>query len=261
MSERVIRLDPGFLKVSERFAAERGGLPLARFEFGDYRIISEGMNEVSTRPRRGLGDILASELTAFEEAEFSFTLAGSDTDTIRTRASITRLDHYRDSPIWNENELIHQVDSFSASFSPDPEEDPWVLTMVLHKGEGVEGVRQFRGTLTNGRTTLDLQEVLDWSDGHKPETTAWRFLGPEAEGWHEDAFAVDSWLGYTFSLHGRILGAVQVSASEFHKRTLWLRKDLDPSLRPVIANAAGALFLRSEKYLELMENLGWVGDR
>jgi hypothetical protein len=200
-------------------------------------------------------------LTAFEEAEFSFTLAGSDTDTIRTRASITRVDHYRDSPIWNENELIHQVDSFSATFSLDSEPDPWVLTMVLHKGEGVDGVRQFRGILTNGHTALELQEVLDWSDGHRPETTAWRLLGPEAERWHEDTYAVDSWLGYTFGLHGKILGAVQVSASEFHERMLWLRKDLDPSLRPVIANAAGALFLRSEKYLELMENLGWVGDR
>jgi hypothetical protein len=260
MSEQVIRLEQGFLKASERFAAERRGVPFARFEFGEYRIPSEGIDETFSRPRRALGETIASERTAFEEAEFSFTLVGNGRDTIQSRATITRWDRFRDSPIWNENELIHQVDSFSATFSSASGDHPWLLTIVLHKGESVKGTREFRGTLTNGSTVLELQEVLEWSDGQKPEGSVLSVLDPDARRWEEETFSIGSWLGYTLSLDGRILGAIQVSASELHRRSLWLRKDLDPSLRLAIASAAGALFLRSEKYLELMENLGWVRD-
>lgn len=221
----LMRLDDGFLAVADSYEAEAESFHLNHYSFGEYRIVSFNAGPGRSDSNR---EFLGSERTEESEGHADFILVGEDTDRVLVRLSRFVREVYFDRALWNDNELQERADTIVAELLVGVGQVRWDLELVTRNGnlEIVEGGYQTGGYLASAHTRIELDPVFEKVD-------------------HPDDPALWAW-GYRFVLEGRTVAAVQttvVSAWTAHKKNVWIRRDLDPSLRLALAGAAATLLV------------------
>ena len=96
--------------------------------------------------------------------------------------------------------------------------------MIQRSGKTVDpsSAFTFEGGLTDGETKYDLLPVIEWAEGKSPMMS----IGIP---------------GYELLKDNKPVAAIQAPFNTLQKKYVWIRKDLDPSTRFLLACALAAL--------------------
>jgi len=130
---------------------------------------------------------------------------------------------------WSVTEVQKAEGIFETVFSYPEDTTLWNLVVIYPTAVEVDGMYQsddkteFRGMLTDNQTFIEITVTTENEDGKSP------LLNP--------------FLGYEFWQGTRSLAAVQ--AMPLNKWYVWIRDDLDPELKFVLASAATAMLVKT----------------
>lgn len=232
-AQKLIRIDESLKMNSQQMQAKRKGVSsIGKYEFGPYRVISgKGGWETTTHKSPLFSD--NSTIKSSTSKSFVFVSAEADTAIANIRvAENVAIDEgswiIRTFTNWSEAEVKSGEGVFECAFSFSSDTVPWNLLVIYPVAAEVDGIYQlddhtfFRGILTDSNTLIEIAEINVNDQGKNP------LLNPV--------------LGYEFWLDSESLAAVQVMPA--NRWYVWIRDDLDPDLKFVLASAATAMLVR-----------------
>lgn len=222
-----IQIDPSLAGNAYKLPVKKGAQwpgKIAKWRFGEFAVASSRMGTTTTTanvPLFSLTDKRKSRNT------FSFVLVNAARDSAAVRTEHRRyLEQGRPIYIGNsvsigDDELRWASDEFEASLVVAGDtSDTWSLRTLYAEGPDAEGT--YEAVLTNGQRTIVLEPVSIAEEDRKP-------LASPA-------------YGYEFFEGEESLGAVQYQGGmSGQKYIVWLRRDLDPRMRLLLAAAMTAL--------------------
>ena len=232
-SQKLIRIDEGLKANSKVLRAKRKGVSsVGKYEFGPYRVISgQGGWEKSTRK----SPLFSDDSSIKSSTQKSFVFINDQADTALVRIAVAEnieIDagswFIRTFTSWSDAEVKHGEGIFECTFSFSSDTALWSLVAIYPVAAEVDGMYQmddhtvFRGLLTNNQNQIEISEIDINEEGKSP------FLNPV--------------LGYEFRSASGSLAAVQVLPA--NRWYVWIREDLDPDLKFVLASAATAMLVR-----------------
>lgn len=232
-AQNLIKIDERLKLNSEQMRAKRKGVSsVGKYEFGNYKVISgKGGWEKTTSKSQLFGD--NSSIQSSSRSSFVFVNDRSDS-AIANISVAENIEIDQDSwflrtfTTWAEAEVKNGEGIFTCDFSFSSDTALWTLVAIYPVSAEVDGIYQmddhttFRGMLSNMHTQIEIAEIQVNEEGKNP------LLNPV--------------LGYEFWLDSRSLAAVQVLPA--NRWYVWIREDLDPDLKFVLASAATALLVR-----------------
>ena len=232
-AQKLIRIDEDLKMNSQQMRAKRKGISsVGRYEFGPYKVISGKGGWEKTTGRSPLFSDYSS--ISFSTTK-SFVFASDKSDTVIAHISVAEnvdIDEgswiIRTLTPWSDAEVKNGEGVFECVFSYGSDTLTWKLVAIYPVAAEVDGIYQtddhtvFRGILTDNNTTIDIAEININEEGDNS------FFNPV--------------LGYEFWLDSRSLAAVQVLPA--NRWYVWIRDDLDPDLKFMLAGAATAMLVR-----------------
>jgi hypothetical protein len=233
-AQRLIKIDEELKGQSHSMQVKRKGVGgIGRYEFGPYRIISGKAGWLETSRKT---PILSANTSIQSSVRQSFIFVNEVADTsivnLQVMENIETYDGDWFSRVflgWEYSEITKGEGVFEAVFSLNNDPSPWRLLLIYPIAIEQHGVVQVaaepkvRGRLTNTKTVIDIKQVIV-SDSGKMS-----LLAPL--------------VGYEFWEGEESLAAVQVIPA--NRMNFWVRENLDPTLKFVLANAAAALLVKT----------------
>ena len=231
--QKLIRIDEDLKSNSELLRAKRKGVSsVGKYEFGPYKVISgKGGWEKTTRKSPLFSD--DSSIKSSTQKSFVFINDKADTAMVSIEvAENVEIDagswFIRTFTPWSDAEVKNGEGIFECSFTFSHDTTHWSLLAIYPVAAEVDGMYQlddhtvFRGILTNNQSQIEISEIDINEEGNSP------FLNPV--------------LGYEFRSGSGSLAAVQVLPA--NRWYVWIRDDLDPDLKFVLASAVTAMLIR-----------------
>lgn len=232
-AQKLIRIDQDLKLNSEQMRAKRKGISsVGKYEFGSYKVISgKGGWEKSSSKSPLFSDDSSSKYSTRK----SFVFVGEEADT--SIANITVAENVevdagswviRTLTPWSDAKVEHGEGIFECTFSFSSDTVPWNLVAIYPVAAEVDGIYQmddhtfFRGILSDNNTSIEIAEINVNEEGDNS------FLNPV--------------LGYEFWLDSKSLAAVQVMPA--NRWYIWIRNDLDPDMKFLLASAVTAMLVR-----------------
>ncbi len=220
--QKVMMLDNELKAASKQMEAKRKGMSgIGKYEFGPYKIVSGKAGWTTTKSDK---KFFSFKTTSESKKKSSFVFVANGTDTLLVNTSTNT--KFSETEIQNFSWLNQSVDNYMAAIASASDTTAWQLVLVTGSGEEVEGNFKASGVLSDGVTRIQIREVRQWSDGKTP--------------------VMKVICGYEFFLDGRSIAAVQSSIDTFQKKYVWLREDLDETMKSVLAAAAASLMVHTD---------------
>lgn len=233
-AQKMIKIDEQLKENSQPMVVKRKGISvIGKYEFGSYKVISgkSGWEKVSTR-----SPLFGDHTSINSSTKKSFVFVNNKADTcianIRIIENIKTDDgnwFSRTFLNWSDSEVKKGEGVFETVFAFSADSIPWRLTVIYPVAIAVQDgdikrdtITNFRGMLTDTNTFIDIKQVTVREDGKSP------LFNPV--------------LGYEFWQDSRSLAAVQVIP--LNRMYVWIRDDLDPSLKFILANSAAAMLIK-----------------
>lgn len=217
--KKTIKLDDNLSQNSVLWEAKPKGIStVTKYHFGDYAIVSGKAGWTTTKTNSRLFSFTSESKS---KQKLSFVFVGSKRDSIMVNASVDV--DFQELNFGNYSELRNSQENFVAFLSPASGDPAWQLVIATLSGSAVPGNFQFTGMMTDGQKEVEIQPVYEWSDGKTP------------------SFNVIP--GYQFVYGGEAVAAVQGSVNTMHKKLVWLRNDLPPDFKLLLAGAAASIFV------------------
>ena len=208
----------------------KGGFStILKFGFGDFSIRSGKKGWEKTTHE---GKLFSANEVSESKRKFSFVFTGKDKDSaIVNAASNTIIDIYDPgrvpfATIGNADfvTIVGSKSNFIATILTNRDSIVWTLVMVQKGGPSIDPADAFafEGGLTDGERKIDLKPVHEWSNGKKPMMS---FGLPGYELWE----------------NGVAIAAVQAPMNTMLNKIVWIRDDVDPATRFIVATALAAL--------------------
>lgn len=118
------------------------------------------------------------------------------------------------------------ADNYLALITPIADTTTWKMIIVSYRGKAVEGNFSADGILTDGKQQIQIRQVKVWEDGKVP--------------------TFKPIIGYEFFIDNKSIAAVQSSLDSFQKKFVWLRQDLDESMKTILAAASASLMVYTD---------------
>jgi len=234
-AQKMIKIDEQLKENSQSMIVKRKGISvIGKYEFGPYKVISgkSGWEKVSTR-----SPLFGDHTSINSSSKMSFVFVNNTADTcianIRLVENIETDDgnwFSRKFLNWSDSEVKKGEGVFETVFTFSADTIPWRLTVVYPVSIEVQDgyikrdtITNFRGMLTDTKTFIEIKKVTVREDGKSP------LFSPV--------------LGYEFWQDSKSLAAVQVIPG--NRMYVWIRDDLDPTLKFILANAAVALLIKT----------------
>lgn len=232
-AQKMVRIDENLKLNSEQMRAKRKGISsVGKYEFGTYKVISgKGGWEKTTSKSPLFSDNSSSKFST--KKSFVFVSEEADTSVVNISvAENVEIDagswFIRTFTPWSDAEVKNGEGLFECTFSFSSDTVPWNLLAIYPVAAEVDGFYQmddhtfFRGMLSDNHTTIEIAEINVNEEGDNS------FLNPV--------------LGYEFWLGSESLAAVQVLPA--NRWYIWIRNDLDPEMKFLLATAATAMLVR-----------------
>lgn len=231
-AQKFIKIDDQLREHSQPMTVKRKGFnAVGKWEFGSYRVIdgASGWMKSSTRSP------LFGDYTSTSSSVKKYFVLINDTDTCTVNINEFRNIETDDGSWFSQNilnstpELTKAQGVFEAEFQFSADTAVWMLAVIFPVAVEIDGTHEwdkgtkFQGILTNNHTSIEIKEVTLRQDGKSP--------------------LLSMLFGYEFMEGSQSLGAVQVRPS--NKMYVWLRDDLDNSLKFILANAAVAMLVKT----------------
>lgn len=232
-AQKLIRIDEDLKLNSQQLRAKRKGLSsVGKYEFGPYKVISgKGGWEKTTSKSPLFSDNSSIKYSTRK----SFVFASDLADTAFANISIAEnveIDggtwFFKTFTPWSDAEVKIGEGIFECIFSFSSDDKPWDLVAIYPVAAEVDGIYQtddhtfFRGILTDDNTRIEIAEINVNEQGGNS------FLNPVQ--------------GYEFWMDSKCLAAVQVLPA--NRWYVWIRKDLDPDMKFLMASAVTAMLVR-----------------
>lgn len=233
LAQKFIKIDPQLKANSKPMPAKRKGFTdVGRYQFGDYQVISGKSGWTKTTTKSPLFQDRTSSNSSKKQS-FVFVDNQADTAFANTliRENVTSYDNdlfARTFLTWNRAELIEGKGIYETDFKISSDTSDWKLVVIYPLAVEMNNEiykdykTQFKGILTNNKTYIEIRSVIENENGKKP------FLNPV--------------LGYEFWIGSESVAAVQVMP--ISNTNVWIKEDLDPKLKFVLASGAAALLIK-----------------
>lgn len=233
-AQKMIKIDEQLKKNSQSMIVKRKGISaIGKYEFGSYKVISSksGWKKVSTK-----SPLFGDHTSIKSSSKMSFVFVNNTADTCIANIRVVK-DIETDDGNWFSRTFLNWSDAevkkgegiFETVFTFSADTIPWRLTVVYPLAIEVQdgnikrdNITNFRGMLTDTNTFIEIKKVTVREDGKSP------LFNPV--------------LGYEFWQDSKSLAAVQVIPG--NRMHVWIRNDLDPSLKFILANSAAAMLIR-----------------
>lgn len=232
-AQKFIKLDDQLKANSKPMPAKRKGFTdVGRYQFGNYQVISgkSGWTKTTTK-----SPLFQDHTSSNSSTKKSFVFVNDQADTananILIRENVTTYDNdlfARTFLTWNRAELIEGKGVYETDFKISSDTSDWKLVVIYPLAVEMNNEiykdykTQFKGILTNNKTYIEIKPVIENENGKKP------FLNPV--------------LGYEFWIGSESVAAVQVMPMS--NTNVWIKEDLDPKLKFVLASGAAALLIK-----------------
>ncbi len=234
-AQKMIKIDEQLKENSQSMIVKRKGIRvIGKYEFGSYKVISgkSDWEKVSTR-----SPLFGDHTSIKSSSKMSFFFVNNERDTcianIRVVKNIETDDgnwFSRTFLNWDDSEVKKGEGVFETVFTFSADTIPWRLTVVypvaIEVQDGnikMDTITNFRGMLTDTNTFIEIKKVTVREDGKSP------LFNPV--------------LGYEFWQDSKSLAAVQVWPA--NRSRVWIRNDLDPSLKFILASGAVAMLIKT----------------
>lgn len=232
-AQKFIKIDDQLREHSQPMTVKRKGFnAVGKWEFGSYKVI---YGESGWKTGTESSPLFGGHTSASSSVKKSFVLVNNaDTCTANIRV-LENIETDEGSWFWrtfvNPDQLrVEKGEAvFETEFALSTDTAIWRLLVIYPIAVEAEGtvihdnITRFRGMLTDQHTSIEIKEVNINEEGKRP------LLNPV--------------LGYEFLRGSESLAAVQVMPS--NRMYIWLRDDLDNSLKFVLANAAVAMLVKT----------------
>ncbi|MBD3748468.1 MAG: hypothetical protein IE931_03135 [Sphingobacteriales bacterium] len=235
LAQKFIKLDAQLKANSKPMPAKRKGFTdVGRYQFGNYQVISgkSGWTKTTTK-----SPLFQDNTTTNSSTKKSFVFVDHQADTANANIQIREnIKSYNNELFartflnWNRDELLEGKGIFETDFKFSTNTSAWKLAVIYPLALEKDGrlyadyKTPFKGILTNNKTYIEIREVTQNEEGKKS------FLSPV--------------LGYEFWLDSESLAAVQVVPMS--KMNVWIKEDLDPKLKFILASGAAALLIKTQ---------------
>jgi hypothetical protein len=233
-AQKFIKIDELLKLNSQAMKVKRKGVSsVGKYEFGTYQVISSKSGwEKTTRK----SPLFSDNTSMKSSSNMSFVFVNDEADTsianIRVAENI-EIDEgswfFKTFTNWSVAEVQKAEGVFETVFSFSSDTTLWSLVVIYPTAVEVDGMYQsddqteFRGILTDNHTFIEITVITENEDGKSP--------------------LFNPFLGYEFWQGTRSLAAVQ--AMPLNKWYVWIRDDLDPDLKFVLASAATAMLVKT----------------
>ena len=233
-AQKFIKIDELLKLNSQQMIVKRKGVSsVGKYEFGPYKVISgKGGWEKTTQKSPLFSDNTSMESSSKKSFVFVNDMADTCIANIRVAENI-EIDEgswfFRTFTNWSVTEVQKAEGVFETVFSFSADTTLWSLVVIYPTAVEVDGTIQsddqteFRGILTDNHTFIEITVTTENEEGKSS------LLSPV--------------LGYEFWQGTRSLAAVQ--AMPLNKWYVWIRDDLDPELKFVLASAATAMLVKT----------------
>jgi hypothetical protein len=233
-AQKLIRIDERLKINSQEIRAKRKGVSsVGKYEFGPYRIIS-GKGGWTTSTSKS--PLFSDNSSMKSSSKKSFVFVNEISDTAFANISVAEnidIDggswFIRTFTNWSDEEVKNGEGVFECTFSFSFDTAQWNLMVIYPVAAEVDGMYQmddhtvFRGALSDTHTHIEIAEITVNDKGKSP------LLNPVK--------------GYEFWQDSKSLAAVQVFP--VNRMHVWIRDDLDPELKFVLASAATAMLVKT----------------
>lgn len=234
----MIKIDEQLKANSRSMIVKRKGISvIGKHEFGSSKVISgkAGWEKVTTK-----SPLFGDHTLINSSSKMSFVFVNNDTDTCV--ANISVLENVEtDDGNWFSRTFLNWTDSeiqkgegvFETAFAFSKDTIQWRLALIYPLAIEQNGtfkmdtITKFRGILTDNNTFIEIKQVAEREDGKSS------ILSPV--------------LGYEFWQDSKSLAAVQVFPT--NRMFVWIRDDLDPTLKFILASGAVAMLIKTYGYL------------
>jgi hypothetical protein len=236
MGTSLTQAQPENIIISDDLAASAEGLKVKigaqtfgkiyKFKFGEYTVVQSKMGWTVTSEKSNLFNTKTESKT---ENKFSFVLSNKSSDSAFVNAmsniEVKELQSMELFPnlYFGEDELSGFSDLFlSFITTSDNKDENWVLHMAETYGSDVEN--RFVASLSNGVLTINIIPASSNKNG--------------------DDSRMFPALGYEFVLNEQSIGAMQYyggGALGYNKNIVWLKSELEPEMKLVLAAAMTSL--------------------
>jgi hypothetical protein len=233
-AQKFIKIDELLKLNSQQMTVKRKGVSsVSKYEFGPYKVISgKGGWEKTTQKSPLFSDNTSMESSSKKSFVFVNDMADTCIANIRVAENI-EIDEgswfFRTFTNWSVTEVQKAEGVFETVFSFSADTTLWNLVVIYPTAVEIDGTYQsddqteFRGLLTDSHTLIEIEQITEREDG-------------------KDSM-FNPFLGYEFWQGTRSLAAVQ--AMPLNKWYVWIRDDLDPELKFVLASAATAMLVKT----------------
>lgn len=233
-AQTYIRIDEGLKLNSQVMRAKRKGISaIGKYEFGGYKVVSGKAGWTKSSQKSPLFSDNSSRKSS-SNSSFVMVRDGADTVVANLRvAENVEIDGgswlIRVLTNWNDAEVKHGEGVFETSFFFSSDSLSWNMVAIYPLMVEVDGMYQmdehsyFRGVLSDEQNLIEISEITEREDGKNS------LLNP--------------FLGYEFREGSKSLAAVQVLPG--NKWYVWIRENLDPQLKFVLASAAAAMLVNT----------------
>jgi hypothetical protein len=233
-AQKFIRIDEGLKLNSQAMRAKRKGISaIGKYEFGPYKVVSGKAGWTTTTSKSPL---FSDNSSIKSSSKKSFVFVSERGDTAKANLSVAEnveIDggswFIKTFTPWSDAEVKTGEGIFETSFAFSPDFGPWQMVAIYPVAAEVDGVFQmddhtfFRGILSDEHMHIEIAAIHINEEGKSP------LLNP--------------YLGYEFWEGDKSLAAVQVLPG--NKWYIWIREDLDPHLKFVLASAATAMLVNA----------------
>jgi len=233
-AQTFIRIDEGLKSNSKVMRAKRKGISaVGKYEFGKYKVVSGKAGWTKTTQKSPL---FSDNSSMKSSSNLSFVLVRDGADSVLASLSVAEnveIDGgswlIRTFTNWSDAEVKHGEGIFETVLEFSGDTLAWDMVVIYPLSVEVDGMFQmddhshFRGFLSNNQRHIEISVISEREDGKNS------LLNP--------------YLGYEFWEGSKSLAAVQVMPG--NKWFVWIREDLDPQLKFVLAGAATALLVNT----------------
>jgi len=236
MGTSLTQAQPVNIIISDDLAASAEGLKvkigaqtpgkISKFRFGDYAVVQSKMGWTVTTEKSNLFNTKTESKT---ESKFSFVLCNKSSDSAFVNAmSNVEVKELQSMELFpNLYFGVDELSGFSDLFlsfitTSDNKDENWVLHMAETFGTDVEN--RFAASLSNGVLIIDIIPASSNKNG--------------------DDSRIFPALGYEFVLNEQSIGAMQYfggGALGYNKNIVWLKSELDPEMKLLLAAAMTSL--------------------
>ncbi len=233
-AQKMIKIDEQLKKNSQLMIVKRKGMSvIGKYEFGPYKVISgkSGWEKVSTK-----SPLFGDHTSINSSSKMSFVFVNNEADTcianIRVVKNIETDDgnwFSRTFLNWTDSEVKKGEGVYETVFAFSADTIQWILAVIYPLAIEQDGIikmdtnTKFRGILTDSNTFIEIKQVTEREDGKSS--------------------ILNLVSGYEFWQDSISLAAVQVSPG--NRMYVWLRDDLEPALKFVLANSATAMLIKT----------------